>query len=126
MMFRSISGPETNPKAPTSQPVTVVRPNADKAISLPSDTAEDSGISPTPSIASDRLQSINGPQRSVEGDRADLSVRHPVVVNEKPGDPLPPLPQGKRWQMVWHDEFDWTTLDGTKWTPSHEMKLKGG
>ena len=25
------------------------------------------------------------------------------------------LPEGKKWQLVWHDEFDGTVLDETKW-----------
>lgn len=30
-------------------------------------------------------------------------------------DSLPPAPEGKTWKMVWHDEFDGTKLDETKW-----------
>jgi len=30
-------------------------------------------------------------------------------------DQLPAPPAGKVWQMVWHDEFDGTTLDDAKW-----------
>jgi beta-glucanase (GH16 family) len=29
--------------------------------------------------------------------------------------PLPQAPAGKTWKMIWHDEFDGVTLDGTKW-----------
>jgi flagellin-like protein len=118
MVFRSVFGPETNPKAPSPQPVTIVR-NAGEVIPAPSDAAPNLSLTSTPSVASDS-------QRSVEGNRDDLSVRQPVVVLEKSGDQLPPLPQGKRWQMVWHDEFDGTTLDAAKWTPTQEMKRKGG
>jgi beta-glucanase (GH16 family) len=32
-----------------------------------------------------------------------------------PKDDLPPAPQGKAWKLVWHDEFDGTTLDESKW-----------
>jgi beta-glucanase (GH16 family) len=30
-------------------------------------------------------------------------------------DRLPPPPAGKAWTLVWHDEFDGSTLDETKW-----------
>ena len=26
------------------------------------------------------------------------------------------LPEGKRWKLVWHDEFDGDTLDMSKWS----------
>jgi beta-glucanase (GH16 family) len=29
---------------------------------------------------------------------------------------LPPPPAGKMWTMIWHDEFDGTELDTSKWT----------
>ncbi len=32
-----------------------------------------------------------------------------------PPDALPPAPKGQEWKLVWHDEFDGTTLDATKW-----------
>lgn len=28
---------------------------------------------------------------------------------------LPSAPSGKKWQLVWNDEFNGTTIDGTKW-----------
>jgi beta-glucanase (GH16 family) len=31
------------------------------------------------------------------------------------GDTLPQPPDGKSWRLVWHDEFNGTTLDTTKW-----------
>jgi beta-glucanase (GH16 family) len=31
-------------------------------------------------------------------------------------DTLPPAPAGKTWKLAWHDEFDGTKLDATKWT----------
>lgn len=39
---------------------------------------------------------------------------------------LPPAPQGKTWKMAWHDEFDGTKLDTTKWELPPEDKRKGG
>ena len=30
-------------------------------------------------------------------------------------DTLPTPPEGKTWNLVWHDEFDGTKLDDTKW-----------
>ena len=30
-------------------------------------------------------------------------------------DQLPPISEGKTWKLVWHDEFDGTKLDETKW-----------
>ncbi len=32
-----------------------------------------------------------------------------------PKDILPPAPAGKQWKLIWHDEFDGTQLDETKW-----------
>jgi len=33
----------------------------------------------------------------------------------QPKDTLPPAPAGQTWKLVWHDEFDGTKLDETKW-----------
>lgn len=41
-------------------------------------------------------------------------------------DKLPPPPDGRTWNLVWHDEFDGPTLDETKWTPRPDGKRKGG
>lgn len=32
-----------------------------------------------------------------------------------PADPLPPAPVGEQWKLIWHDEFDGSTLDESKW-----------
>jgi len=38
-------------------------------------------------------------------------------------DALPPAPEGKVWQLVWHDEFDGATLDDSKWeVPDHRRR----
>ena len=31
------------------------------------------------------------------------------------GEALSLLPSGKRWNLVWHDEFNGTEIDKTKW-----------
>ncbi len=41
-------------------------------------------------------------------------------------DDLPSAPQGKTWKMVWHDEFDGTTLDQSNWVYRFEGKRKDG
>ena len=41
-------------------------------------------------------------------------------------DALPTPPQGKTWKMVWHDEFDGTQLDETKWVCRPDGPRKGG
>lgn len=41
-------------------------------------------------------------------------------------DKLPPPPEGKAWKMVWHDEFDGTKLDETKWVFRPEGKRRDG
>ena len=32
-----------------------------------------------------------------------------------------PLPAGKHWKLVWHDEFDGDTLDMSKWSFRHHL-----
>ncbi len=39
---------------------------------------------------------------------------------------LPPAPEGKTWNLVWHDEFDGTKLDSTKWEVMPDAPRKGG
>lgn len=38
----------------------------------------------------------------------------------------PAPPEGKRWKLVWHDEFNGQTLDESKWTYRPDGKRKGG
>jgi Uri superfamily endonuclease len=39
---------------------------------------------------------------------------------------LPPLPAGKEWRLTWHDEFDGTKLDETKWNRLGVLELQRG
>jgi len=39
---------------------------------------------------------------------------------------LPPAPAGKEWKLIWHDEFDGTTLDETKWNRLGDGKRRDG
>jgi hypothetical protein len=39
---------------------------------------------------------------------------------------LPPVPEGKTWKLVWHDEFDGTKLDATKWEVMPDAPRKDG
>jgi hypothetical protein len=41
----------------------------------------------------------------------------------EPKDALPAAPEGKTWKLVWHDEFDGTELDTTKWDIPEYLKL---
>jgi beta-glucanase (GH16 family) len=38
-----------------------------------------------------------------------------AVTAQAQDDQLPSAPTGQTWKMVWHDEFDGTTLDANKW-----------
>lgn len=39
---------------------------------------------------------------------------------------LPPVPEGKRWKLVWHDEFDGPKLDESRWNRLGDHRRKGG
>ena len=41
-------------------------------------------------------------------------------------DALPPLPAGKEWKLIWHDEFDGGKLDETKWNRLGDWKRRDG
>jgi hypothetical protein len=41
-------------------------------------------------------------------------------------DPLPPLPEGQRWQLVWNDEFAGTEIDPKKWDVMGDWKRRDG
>jgi len=45
--------------------------------------------------------------------RADKPVQ--TVAETVPGKAKSLLPPGKKWKLVWHDEFDWKEIDKTKW-----------
>jgi len=49
-----------------------------------------------------------------------------LVMGQGVRDDLPSVPQGKTWKMVWHDEFDGTKLDTTKWVYRPDGKRKDG
>ncbi|MDZ7616134.1 MAG: glycoside hydrolase family 16 protein [Patescibacteria group bacterium] len=46
-----------------------------------------------------------------------------VALAAEPVDQLPAPPEGMAWKLVWHDEFDGTALDGSKWdVPDHPRR----
>lgn len=42
------------------------------------------------------------------------------------GETLPAPPAGQKWQLAWHDEFDGTQLDDTKWERIGDSKRRDG
>lgn len=43
--------------------------------------------------------------------------------NQQQRDVLPQLPEGKKWQLTWHDEFDGEEIDAAKWEiPEYERR----
>ena len=48
------------------------------------------------------------------------------VAQAQDADTLPTPPEGKTWKMVWHDEFEGTKLDDSKWVSRPEGKRKDG
>lgn len=43
----------------------------------------------------------------------------------EPSDELPQAPQGKSFKLVWHDEFDGDTLDGSEWDVPNNRRRDG-
>jgi beta-glucanase (GH16 family) len=43
-----------------------------------------------------------------------------------PADSLPPLASRDGWRLVWHDEFEGTALDTSKWTRMGDWKRRDG
>jgi beta-glucanase (GH16 family) len=50
----------------------------------------------------------------------------PVTAAETNQAWLPPAPEGKRWQLIWHDEFEGDRLDETKWNRLGDWKRRDG
>ena len=44
---------------------------------------------------------------------------------EEPKDNLPPVPEGKVWKLVWHDEFEGDKLDESKWDVPDNKRRDG-
>jgi len=49
-----------------------------------------------------------------------------LVCGQEPKDTLPVAPTGKTWKLIWHDEFDGTKLDQSKWVYRAEGKRRDG
>jgi beta-glucanase (GH16 family) len=45
---------------------------------------------------------------------------------EQVKDQLPAPPEGKAWKLAWHDEFDGTTLDESKWNVPPDARRRDG
>jgi beta-glucanase (GH16 family) len=43
-----------------------------------------------------------------------------------PNDQLPPAPKGRTWKLVWHDEFNETKLDESKWVVPPDAPHRDG
>lgn len=46
---------------------------------------------------------------------AALAIQTGVAQESPSRDDMPPAPNGKKWKLVWHDEFDGTKLDTSRW-----------
>jgi len=44
---------------------------------------------------------------------------------QQPADELPVPPPGKAWKLVWHDEFEGTRLDDSKWEVPEQQRRDG-
>jgi beta-glucanase (GH16 family) len=49
---------------------------------------------------------------SEQPSRSVLPAPAPAVLG---AELLPPAPEGKRWELVWHDEFEGDSIDDSKW-----------
>ena len=57
---------------------------------------------------------------------AMLVVIVQAAAAEEIKDTLPQAPEGKTWNLVWHDEFDGTKLDETKWVYPPDGRRQDG
>ena len=53
--------------------------------------------------------------RIVFGTSASILLIATSILAAELDDKLPAPPDGKAWKLIWHDEFDGTKLDETKW-----------
>ena len=53
-----------------------------------------------------------------------LLVSHAQGQKPPSQDDLPKAPEGKAWKLVWHDEFEGTTLDESKWETPPDGKRR--
>jgi beta-glucanase (GH16 family) len=49
-----------------------------------------------------------------------------LAIGQETKDTLPPPSAGKTWKLVWHDEFDGTTLNAKKWVYDTEGPRRDG
>jgi len=50
-----------------------------------------------------------------------------LLAQTDPGEEsLPPAPTGRSWKLIWHDEFDGTKLDESKWNRLGDRKRRDG
>ena len=54
-----------------------------------------------------------------------LAAQQIAFSQQEEKDALPPVPEGKSWKLVWHDEFDGTKLDETKWDIPESKRRDG-
>lgn len=54
------------------------------------------------------------------------SASLPSIGSLIPRDPLPSLPAGKSWQLVWHDEFEGNQIDTSKWEIYGDWQRRDG
>jgi serine/threonine protein kinase len=130
IVFRGSAGPETRVKSASQQPINVAQSNGEEVIPARTQTRENAAPPAIPSTpagasAAESLRSTSEPRTVIGQGEGHIDTGQPVVVEAGAGDRLPAPPQGKTWTMVWHDEFDGTKLDTSKWTLA-DMKRKGG
>ena len=80
---------------------------------------------PSP-ILSDQTNSPTNAEIDEAKEKADEG--HGMTLGEEPEsqDTLPQASEGKTWKLIWHDEFDGTTLDDSKWSVMPNDRRKDG